>query len=172
MVDISRFDVIHDTLYQHALADIQSTGTYCHQIVLTTAGYSPSSVHVNWGSIRDAIFDTVGAEMIPLALLYFMPKEAKRHGYAIATHPEKFIAIGHGKQTWGYGLVSSLPDALVEFWTKQTGAQAKGHLQKHKEVYDTALNGGKLLGNVRSPEQIAGDYIPVSDDDDDGDVFG
>ena len=47
---------------------------------------------------------------------------------------------------------------------KQTGAQAKGHLQKHKDVYDTAVNGGKIVTGARSPQQIAGDYMPDPDD--------
>lgn len=165
MVDITRFDAIHMAIYQQALADIQTGTYYCQPIVLDALNYSPASVTINWARIRDAIHETLDEEMLPLGFFFFAQKLAQKEGYAIATHPEKYLAIGHGKQTWGYGLVRSMPDELVECWMRLTGAQAKGHMQKHKDVYDAAVNGGKALGSTRSPQQIAGDYIPDADDD-------
>jgi hypothetical protein len=172
MVDIARFDAIHQSVYQAAMASIQLMEHYCHQTVLEVLNYDARSVSINWPRIREAVAETMAAELMPLGFFFFAQREATKEGYSIPTHPEKYLAIGHGKTTYGYGLVSAMPDELVQCWMGLTGAHAKGHLQKHKNVYDTAVNGGKKIGNTRSPQQIAGDYIPASDDgDDEVDIF-
>lgn len=164
MVDLTRFDAIHTAVYQQALVDIQAGDYYCQDIVLDALNYSPTSVTINWSRIKDAVAETLGEELMPLAFFFFMPKLAMKEGYTIATHPEKFLAIGQSKQTRGYGLVRAMPTELVECWAKQTGALAKGHLNKHKAVFDSAVNGGKTL-TTRSPQQIAGDYIPPTEEE-------
>jgi hypothetical protein len=141
-----------------ALPMIAKDGCFSHAAVIKELNVSAQvGEAVAWDKVRGGLMILTGHELMPVVDLYFRPtKKALKANWTPATHPEKYLAIGHGKKTAGAILVASAPVEMAHRWlTKVLPAYLKGIALKQKRVFEELESLNKLPPQAQTPLQIA-----------------
>ena len=100
---------VHKAVYDAAVTRLQSHGAFSRKEVLADTDYEGVADSVRWDYIVEFICADYGIEMVSLSDNYF-----KRHRrLEEQVNPAKYLALGHGKKTAGYGIVTMAHAHLV-----------------------------------------------------------
>jgi hypothetical protein len=93
---------IHAAVLQKARDDLAEKGYFSKADIIERLQFGAIDDSIRWDYIADFIREEDGTELIPMAERFFKRSNPVHR----ATSPEKFMAMGHGKKTAGYALLT------------------------------------------------------------------
>jgi hypothetical protein len=143
--EVARSCPIHTAVADKAAAALADKGVFSKDAIIDTLNFGAIIDSIRWDYIREFIEEDQKCDLVPLAQTYFKrhPKVEER------VNPERFLAMGHGKKTFGYAAVVPQNDHLVIARIEQRKAVANGVGRAFNE-YVERLN-AKRIENQISP---------------------
>jgi hypothetical protein len=164
--------------FEKALPHIASKGHYRHSDIIRELGVSKVvGDAIAWDKVRRGLSILIKHELMPISDSYFLPLAVlAKKGWTYATHPEKFLAIGHAKRTGGAIMIIKAPVEMSQRWSsKVIPALLRGLAEKQKRVFEELAAHNLLPNDAQTPMQIArtfaliNGYDPIVADVDDMD---
>jgi len=113
---------VHTAIREEASKLLSEKGTFSKSEVITITCMKSVADAVRWDYIRELIEEDQGCELIPLASSFFNRHTASDE----QKHPERYMAMGHGKKTAGYAAVTLQNEHFVVKKLEHRHAVANG----------------------------------------------
>ena len=103
---------IHQAVLEATLDELHNNGYFHKQQVLEQLSFEAMAVAIRWDYIAEFIRDDLSEEIVPLAEPFWTGTAADKAAKRTITpelrkkNPGAYLAMGHGKKTAGYALVS------------------------------------------------------------------
>ena len=134
----------HMAVQEEATNALAEYGYFSKQEVIESAGMKVMGEHVRWDYLIDFIKLDQDCDLVPIAQRFWKMTEIERTVY-----PERALAVGHGKKTAGYALVSVCDGRLAVKKLTYKQAIANGTGKKFREFADALEERELLLDNDR-----------------------
>lgn len=152
--------------FEKALPHIAAKGQYRHSDIVKELNVSKVvGDAIAWDKVRRGLSILIKHELMPVCDVFFPPLTRKfiKKGWTHATHPEKFLAIGHGKKTGGAVMVVKAPVEMSHRWlSKVIPAYLRGLAEKQKRVFEEMVNHNLLPNDAQTPMQIAKTFALIN----------
>jgi len=108
----ARLCPIHQAVLEATLDELHSHGYFHKQEVLEQLSFEAVAEAIRWDYISEFIRDDLSEEIVPLAQAFWTGTKADKAAKRKITpelrkkNPGAYLAMGHGKRTAGYALVS------------------------------------------------------------------
>ena len=108
----ARLCPIHQAVLQTTLDELHTHGYFHKQEVLEQLSFDAVAEAIRWDYISEFIRDDLSEEIVPLAQAFWTGTKADKAAKRKITpelrkkNPGAYLAMGHGKRTAGYALVS------------------------------------------------------------------
>jgi len=142
--DDARKCPVHTAVLEEANNQLAEYGYFAKSDVVKDVGMIVMTDSIRWDYLAEFIKEDGKCELIPLAQRFWKMKADER-----VAHPEQAIAMGHGKKTMGYALVSCAGGALAIRRLEHKRSMANGVGKAFRLFADELVKRDLLEGSVR-----------------------